>query len=174
MQKNDIHKGDYVVYGTNGICRVEDVCSMVFSRGETPQEYYVICQKNHPASTIYVPVNNDVLRNRMRAILTPKEIETIFSEKDKEDREWIADRKARCAIFQELFLQGDRRGILVMLRCLKRRQVDLQLTGKNLSVTDHEFIQTAEKMLREEISFSLGLSYEDADVYLKRYFDDIQ
>ena len=57
--------GQNVIYGTNGLCRVEDIKEMSFIAGETKKAYYILEPLRTKASTIYVPLKNEKLVSKM-------------------------------------------------------------------------------------------------------------
>lgn len=53
MSESGFEKGRYVVYGTNGICIIEDVKSMKFAAGMPEKMYYILSPVGNPTSTVF-------------------------------------------------------------------------------------------------------------------------
>ena len=60
-------KGEYVIYGSSGVCRVGDVTTLNLENIPKDRAYYVLFPMNNKG-TIYVPV--DVASTKMRRVLT--------------------------------------------------------------------------------------------------------
>lgn len=59
-------KGDYIVYGQHGICRVQDITNPGFSGMDEHKLYYVLEPLCSTGSKIYSPVDNEkVLMRRV-------------------------------------------------------------------------------------------------------------
>lgn len=65
-------EGEYVVYGTNGVCRVGEITKLNFKNIPKDIEYYVLYPKNNGCK-IYVPV--DKAKPKMRNIISKEEAE---------------------------------------------------------------------------------------------------
>ena len=61
---------DTVLYGANGVCRITDICQKEFSG--VIKDYYILTPLSNETMTIFVPVNNKLLTNRIKRILSEK------------------------------------------------------------------------------------------------------
>ena len=68
-------KGEYVIYGSSGVCQVGDVTTLDIDNVPKDREYYVLFPKNN-GGTIYVPV--DVANTKMRKVITKEEAEQLI------------------------------------------------------------------------------------------------
>ena len=68
---------DYVFYGANGICRVDEICTEPFEGAPAGVYYYVLRTLLEPKQTIWTPVNNE--RAAIRYVMTKEEAEAFFS-----------------------------------------------------------------------------------------------
>ena len=83
IESSMITKGQYVVYGTNGICLVEDVRMMKFALDTEKNPYCILKPASSDSSTIYVPLNNEKLMGKLRPVMTKKEIGKALSATDE-------------------------------------------------------------------------------------------
>ena len=67
--------GDLVVYGGEGVCRVESIGRSVISCADPTREYYTLAPLYHTGQVI-TPVDTRVL---MRPIMTAQEAETFIA-----------------------------------------------------------------------------------------------
>ena len=69
--------GEFIVYGINGICRVESIGPSPYDKTD-PRTFYLLIPVNNPmGSSIYTPVDND--RVPMRRLMTREEIEELIA-----------------------------------------------------------------------------------------------
>ena len=61
MNRNGFDIGEYVSYGINGMCNIEDIRPMQLSQSVEKMMYYILRPESNPKSTIFVPVNNQKL-----------------------------------------------------------------------------------------------------------------
>ncbi len=156
--------GETVFYGTEGVCRVEDIREMKINR-ETA-EYYVLRPIYREGSTVFVPLLNEALVSRMRPLLTKKQIEKMIDEVNRADEEWIDDASERKAAYQQTLLSGNRRDILSMVRVLHLHRQELQSAGKRLRTNDEQMLRDAEKLLADEFSVVLNIKPREVGDYI--------
>ena len=71
--------GDYIVYGTSGVCRVEKIGPVDLPDVSKDKLYYTLSPVRNPGGHIYTPVDNQ--RVVMRPILTEDETEQLIDRK---------------------------------------------------------------------------------------------
>ena len=69
-------KGEYVVYGTNGPCMVEDVTKLKIPGCDAKRFYYVLRPVKTGKSVIYSPVDNEKVM--IRPILSEEEATVLL------------------------------------------------------------------------------------------------
>ena len=166
IMKNRDHKvGDYVTYGSNGICKIKSILKQNFSvLGEA--EYYELVKVYDEKTVIFVPVNSESLTSQMRHVLSPDEIEEIISRTEKDESEWIEDAKERAQAFGEILQSGDREKILWVIKVVSIYKKSLEEQKKKFYATDQRILQAAEKIITEEFSFVLGIKKEEIIPYI--------
>ena len=107
MKKCTFKKGEYVVYGSNGICLVEDVCDFSFSADIPKKPYFILKPKNDPNSLIYIPCDNEDLVGRLRSIFSKAQIEALLHKHACEPADWQEDRKQRVLTFRSVLAKSD-------------------------------------------------------------------
>lgn len=151
-------QGETVIYGTNGVCRIDGVTQMDIT-GEK-KDYYVLKPVFNGRSTLFVPTDNEKLVGRMRPLITEAGIKALAKKFASIEPLWIEDedeRKARCAA---ALADNDRETALALIKAIRvhrDRQFDI---GKKLHVADERFLKDAEKLLREEAAFVLDKDFD--------------
>ena len=157
--------GETVFYGTEGVCRVDEIREMKV--GGEMAEYYVLRPIYREGTTVFVPMKNEQLMSRMRPLLTEAEINRMIDEVNEEDKDWIEDASERKAEFQRILLSADRRELLSMVRVLYLRRLNLQTCGKRLRSNDEQMLRDAEKLLDEEFSVVLKIRPREVPEYIR-------
>lgn len=157
MDKKHIKKGGHVVYGTNGICLVEDSCDMAFPSNAEKKPYFILRPLSDSGSVIYIPHDNDVLLARIRPVLTKMQATELLGTETRAT-EWIDDRKLRTLSFREAVQQSDPAALLSLILCICRKREELTAQNKKTANADREILAAALKAVSEEFAFSLEIT----------------
>lgn len=168
MDSSSFNKGEYVVYGTNGICLIEDIKMMKFALDTEKSNYYILKPASNGASTIYVPMGNANLVGKMRPIMTKEEIDSLLLGMRDKEIEWEKDRRYRAETFHEILVKGVTQKLLLMIRCIYLKKIELMPLGKKLPTTDENTLKSAEKLVEEEFAYALQISRVDVGRYIRK------
>ena len=152
-------KGDTILYNPAGVCVISDIREENII-GED-MEYYVLKPVFRGTSTIYVPVDNETLTSRMVSLLSKKEIEKLFEKADSSVK-WVEDSKKRVVEYNEILTHNCREDVIQIIRLLKKHKEDVAKTNHKFYATDEKILNTAEKLIGEEIGFVLKMTPEEA------------
>lgn len=152
--------GDTILYGTHGVCTIQSIEEMNFSGQK--QQYYILNPVYSKASTIYVPVKNEVLTAKMNRILSAEEIYELIRSMPAEKTIWIENENVRKERFQEIISGNNRQELVQLIKTLYLHQQKQQEKGKKLHIADERFLKEAEKLLYNE--FALVLKMEPNEV----------
>ena len=158
---SEYKEGDMVVYGTEGLCRIEEIADMEF--GGRTGRYYVL---RRGESLTYVPVDNEKSVSKMRPLLTREEIMRLLDEMPLEDDPWISNNRERQAAFKEIMLYGDIKDVILLARKLKFKQLEQEAKGRRLHLADERVFREAEKVISEELAYVLGVDQEKVIAFL--------
>lgn len=161
--------GEKLLYGTEGVCRIDEICEMKIGAAKT--KYYVLRPIYREGSTVFVPVDNEALTAKMRPLLTAEEIDALLKEVSGEETVWIEEASERKAQFQQAMLGNERREILRMLRTLYLRRKKLQAAGKHLRSNDDQMLRDAEKLLGDEFALVLGIRPREVPEYIREHLN---
>ena len=147
--------GDVVVFGAEGLCRIEDITEKKF--GKEIIQYYVLKQLMRGNSVNYVPVNNEKSVSKMRPVLTEEEITQFIRQMPPQEVPWIENNRERQQAFKEIILYGDSRDLIRLVRNLHLRREEQVAKGKKLYAADERIFKDAENIVFEEISYALNI-----------------
>lgn len=159
--------GSRVMYAASGVCDVTDIREETFLGEE--RTYYVLTPVG-TTSSVYVPVDSEVLTQKMRPLSTPDEIEGAVKELLTLSLEWIEDNRARSQHFQTVIASGRMRDLLHLVRTIYLRKQHLLTLGKKNLMADENALKKAEKILFGEIEAVLGIPSLEVGTYLERAF----
>lgn len=158
-------KNDLVLYRTEGIYKVDDICVPDIS-GADDRLYYVMHSLS-TNTTAYTPVDADV---SMRRVITKTEAVTALSELcdmdcvdlSKKTHKHLKDYYVKTIKDQEFS------SLLSLYKSIMTKKDCLEQDNKKLCQTDITYLRKTTKLLYEEIAISLGISEEEAGIYLEQ------
>lgn len=163
-------KGDYVVYGTKGVCLVEDVMEIDWGVGCISPEK--LCYKLTPrfvkGSTIYAPVEND--KTVIRSVMSAEEAETVLEEVRELETLLVKDEKEREASYRRALLSGNSMEWSRIVKTLYLRKRERQKSGKRMTCIDERYLHIAENILFGEMSMPLHLTVKEVE---EKYFQEV-
>ena len=162
-------KDDIVVYGAPGVCRISGIIEKTF--GGISGQYYELKPVYDEKSTLFVPVENQELVDKMHRVLSADSIKALIQSVSEEETAWIADEAERKQYYKEILDTGDRRELFRAIKALYLHRQHCQKDGKKMHVCDERFFKEAERILYDEIAFVLQI---DRDQILHYIFAAIQ
>ncbi len=162
----EFKKDDFVVYGKNGVCLVEDIKTMNFA-GENGS-YYILKPKSSGSSTVYVPVSNEKLVSKMRSVMTKKQIDTMLRSANEDEIIWNDIKTERLEEFNEIITSGNSRRLLLLVMCIYKKKQEKEAENKHISSTDESIMRTAEELIEEEFAFALKCSGDKVVDYIRK------
>ncbi|MGM9637645.1 MAG: CarD family transcriptional regulator [Eubacteriales bacterium] len=151
--------GSMLVYGSRGVCKVEDIKKERFVKEE--REYYLLRPMDDVKSLIYVPVDSDRLEKQVRRVLTPGEIDDLISIMPSEATPWIEDNRTRAEFFKSVMESGNREQMVQIIKTLYLHRQELAAVGKRLNVADETVLGRLEKLLYDEFALVLNIRPEE-------------
>ncbi len=156
--------GEYIVYGTNGICRVEEICSSPFDATDT-RTYYLLVPLNNPmSSTIYTPIDNE--RVPMRRLMTREEVEKFITVMPDIELLSVPVEKQRREIYRATIGALRPEGYVSVMKTVERRREQLAAAHKHFPVSDMEYGRLAKHLLYSEIALVLGMEERCVEAYI--------
>ena len=171
MNRNGFDIGEYVSYGINGMCNIEDIRPMQLSQSVEKMMYYILRPESNPKSTIFVPVNNQKLVSKMREPMTKDEINAMLVRMKDRTLDWEKDVRFRTESFHEILNNGVNQDLILMIRCLHRKRQELVQLGKKLPARDSNTLKTAERLVEEEFAHVLHIKCEEVSDYIRDVLD---
>lgn len=147
-------KGEYVVYGQNGICLVQDVVQLQMSGAEKSRWYYVLIPAANNGNTIYIPVDNEKLV--IRKVLSEAEAEKLRNEIAQLEPLEIAGEKMRELEYKTALRSCDCTKWAQLIKTLYLRKQERLSQGKRMTSTDERYLRQTEECMYQELAMVLG------------------
>ena len=157
--------GSQVVYGIHGVCTIIEVEARRVDRKKV--EYFVLEPNDQPGARFYVPTQNQVALSKLRPLLTREALDALLVSDDTHRECWIPEENLRKQKYRELINGGDRAALISMIRALQQHKESQLAAGRKFHLSDENFLRDAEKMLRSEFSYVLGMSQAEVSAYIK-------
>ncbi|HOG01788.1 MAG TPA: CarD family transcriptional regulator [Clostridia bacterium] len=158
--------GDYIVYGSEGVCRVETIGPVPVASMDQSKSYYTLSPVYH-TGVIYAPAD---ARVPMRPMLTRDEaFDLIRSVPDiAEAPELPADPKRVAAEYRSCLQANDCKKLLRLIRAVHKKRALAAALGRGFGQTDDRFFKRAKELLYGELALSLGIPVERVEDEIAR------
>ena len=155
--------GECIVYGINGICRVEGIVPSPYDRTDT-REYYFLVPIGSATSSIYTPVDND--RVPMRRLMTREEIDSLMQRIPDIEPLAVPVERQRRELYRTTIGSLEPDGYVRVIKAVDQRRVRLAAARKHFPMTDLEYGRLARRLLYGECAHVLGVSEQEAEAYV--------
>lgn len=157
MSLLELEIGERVHYGAHGVCIVTGTETKAL--GGTKRDYYVMHPMGKETIHLYLPVDADGEKVKLRRLLRPEQI-TELIQAARQPEPWISDSKMRREKWNKILRGGDVAELLSLMWQIHSHEKTLP-DGKQLPMSDQEILRMAEKQIYGEFSCVLGLKEEE-------------
>lgn len=147
--------GQFIMYGNLGVCRVEAVSPLSFTR-EHPREYYTLRPLYAGSNDrIYVPTSTATF---MRPILKPEEVASSLESMKTADVPIFCSRNqaALTTHYQDLLHSNELLDRMKLFKELSQKEALQKRQGKKLNATDMHFYKLTEQLISEEFALAMN------------------
>ena len=156
--------GDYMVYGINGVCRVQDICASPFDKKDTRTFYLLKPLGAGEGSVIYTPVDN--VQVLMRPLMTKEQAAALIERMPGLEPLEVPMEKMRRDLYRQAMQSCDPEQYVRLIKTVYRRRMDMMQQHKRLSETDSDFERNAKLSLYHELSVVLEVKFAEVEQYL--------
>ena len=158
---------DYIVYGSEGVCRVEEIGSPQIQGLDASKQYYTLAPAFRTGK-IYTPVDSPII---MRHVMNNAEANDLISRipEISFDLEVPNDFKLANAYYKNMVRTYECEKLVSVIKYISDKQKRLALIKKSLSALETRTLKMAEDMLYSELGFALEIKPCD----VKKYIADV-
>lgn len=162
--------GELVVYGTNGVCRVESITRPNLTGADRNKQYYLL-KPLQQDGVIYTPVENQKVP--IRPVISTEEAEALIDLIPTIQAEACRapTLQALAQHYQTAVRSHDCKDLIELMMSIyaKRQQVESQ--KRRLGMVDERYMKQAERLLYGEFSIALGIPFEEVQPYIAQRVD---
>lgn len=157
--------GEYIVYGMNGVCRVEEIGPMNLSGIDSNKEYYTLSPLYTKGSRVFTPVDNQKVV--MRPVISRQDACDLIDEIKSVERIEVADDKHRELAYKEALKSCDCRELIRIINTVLKRKKERLAQGKKMSACDERYLKQAQDSLYGEFAISLKMEKDEVEDYIE-------
>lgn len=156
--------GDFIVYESRGICKVEDITELSLPNATKGQKYYVLKPVYEEGGKIYSAVGNDKVI--MRRMISAEEANELIADIPNIQEMWIGDEKQREMKYKEAMRSCDCRQWVSIIKTLYLRRESRISQGKKTTNTDDRYFKKAGDNLHGELAMALGKEKTEMESFI--------
>lgn len=158
--------GEFVVYGNEGVCKVDQVGPINMDGARKERIYYTLVPVYSKGSKVFTPVDNCNII--IRPIITEDEANKLIENITSIDALWVNDDKKREESYKSAIKQCDVREYVRIIKSLYEKKQIRIAEGKKTSTSDDRYLKLAENFLYGELAVALGIEREEVEEYITK------
>ena len=150
---------DVIIYGVQGVCKITGTEEkMVNGMKKT---YFVLKPVKDKNSTIFAPMDNELVLKKMRRLLSKDEIHKLIDSLPEENAVWVENENERKEFYKSILARGNHLELIQMIKAIYAHKKKREAEGKRLHISDEGFFKDAEQILYNEFQYVLDLGGRD-------------
>lgn len=164
--------GDLVVYGTTGVCRVEEITKPNLTGADRNRSYYLL-KPLYQDGVIYTPAEGGKVP--MRPVISAGEAEALIDLIPSIQAEACRapTLQALAQHYQSAVRSHDCRDLVELMMSIYAKQKQAEAQKRRLGMVDERYMKQAERLLYGELSIALDIPFEEVQPYIARRVEGI-
>lgn len=163
-------KGEYIIYGRSGICRIEDITHLNIAGADKKRLYYVLAPLNIKGNRVYFPVDKEDAN--ARRVITEQEAWALLDEIPGIPEIRVTNEKLREDHYKQAVNSCDYRQWVAVIKTLYQRKQLRAAQGKKMGATDERYLKMAEDALYGELAFVMGKNKAEMEPFMIQYMEN--
>lgn len=163
-------KGEYIIYGRSGICKIEDITCLNISGADQKRLYYVLAPLNIKGNRVYFPV--DKKDANARKVITEQEAWALLDEIPDIQEISVSNEKLREESYKQALNSCDYRQWVAVIKTLYQRKRVRSSQGKKMAATDERYLKMTEDALYGELAFVMGKNKAEMEPFIVHYIKE--
>ena len=153
--------GDYIVYGTRGVCQIKNIGTLDIPGAAKEKLYYTLSPCSSAASTVYTPVEQETMT--LRPVMNRDEALTLIDSIPEIGELIVRNEKMREQVYRDAIKTGDNRELIRVIRTVYSRGRSRLAEGKKATVSDEKYSRIAGENLYGELAISLSMDRNEVE-----------
>lgn len=158
-------KGEYVVYGSKGVCQIQDITNLDIPGADQKRLYYIMHPVQNSEQTVYLPT--DSTKAVIRRVMTKEEANQLIHEIPSIEHLEVPNEKQREASYKQALHECSGQAWISILKTLNQRKEERLAAGKKVTALDERYLRVTEQELYGELSVVLGIEKEHMHDYIQ-------
>lgn len=163
-------KGEYVIYGNNGICLIQDITTLNIPGVDKDRQYYLLKPVYASGSTVYTPV--DTAETSLRHALSKDEADSLIRSIPDIPLIPLTDEKALEKTYKEYMRSNSCKAWVQLIKTIYLRKERRIMKGYKVTALDNRYFNLAETSLYGELSIALGKPRDEVKSYISSCIDE--
>lgn len=164
--------GELIIYGGNGVCRVEKIGPIDTGMGTKDRMYYTLNPLKNKDSRIFTPVDNEKVI--MRPTMTKEDALALIDQIQNVETLWIGDERRRETEYKEAVRKCDCREYVKIIKTIYLRKKARLADGKKVTAVDERYYAIAEENLYGELAVALGMDRDQAKTFVEQRVKELE
>lgn len=156
--------GDFIIYGNNGVCKVEEVGKLDSALAQNDRLYYTLSPYYAKGSTIFTPVDNKKVI--MRPVISRKDAMELIDGMEEIETLFIGEEKSREQEYRGAFQTCECKELVKIIKTIYLRKQSRTASGKKVTMGDEKYFHMAEDNLYGELAVSLGMTKDEVREFI--------
>lgn len=158
--------GEMIIYGGEGVCRVEAVGKLRMAGVNKEKDYYTLSPLYRDGK-IYTPVDTQVF---MRPVISREEAEALIRSIPDIQAAACSERNLRLLNehYQSLIRSRDCTDMVQVIKAAYEKRQERKSQGGKPSQVDERYMKRAEELLHGELAVALGIDRSEVGDYISR------
>ena len=164
--------GDLIVYGGEGVCRVEAIGVPPLAGVNKQRQYYTL-KPLYREGRVFAPVDANVF---MRPVITREAADELIGRIPEIEPEIYENSNLRFLneYYQTQLQNYTCEGLLKLICSTRAKRETMLSRGKKLGLVDERYMKRAEDMLHGEFAVALGIERSAVPGYISEQLDALQ
>lgn len=156
--------GDFIIYGSTGVCQVTDI-EVMDQTGSERKRYYVI-KPLYQGGVIYTPVDNEKVF--MRPIISSGEVEQLIDLIPSIKAEAFHCRESNQLIkhYEKILKSHDCENLIELTMSIGAKKQFMKEQNRKIGAVDEKYMKLAEDVLFGEMAVALCISKDEVSEYI--------
>lgn len=164
--------GEYIIYGMNGVCRVEEIGPMSLNGVDSDRIYYTLLPLYTKGSRMYTPVDNQKVI--MRPVISEQEVCQLIDDIQNIEEIDVTDDKRRELAYKEAVKSCDCRELIRIINTTRKRKKERIAQGKKISACDERYLKQAQDTLYGEFAISLKIDKGEVENFISSRIGNVE
>jgi len=162
--------GDLIVYGSEGVCRVEAIGPLRLSDMKSDKLYYTL-QPVYRTGTVFAPVEGKVF---MRPVISREQAEALVHAIPQVREQQLDRRNLRAAgaYYQKMIASHDCTDLVQLIKTIYSKQQSAQAVGRKGNQADERYRKLAEDLLHGELAVALDIPKDEVENYIRKTLEE--